>query len=87
MFVFVAILQLLCGLALVLAVLFQSGKNSGLSGALTGGMSETKAMAFEDRDKIIATLKRLVKPGDVLLFKGSRGMHMELILEGFLKED
>ena len=58
-----------------------------LTGALTGGMSESKAMAFEDRDKIIATLKRIVKPGDVLLFKGSRGMHMELILEGFLKED
>jgi UDP-N-acetylmuramoyl-tripeptide--D-alanyl-D-alanine ligase len=58
-----------------------------LTGALTGGMSESKAMAFEDRDKIIATLKRMVKPGDVLLFKGSRGMHMELILEGFLKED
>ncbi len=58
-----------------------------LSGAITGGMSETKAMAFEDRQKLIATLKRMAKPGDVLLFKGSRGMRMELILEGFLKEN
>ena len=58
-----------------------------LSGAMTGGMPDTRAMAFEDRDKLINTLKRMAKPGDVLLFKGSRGMRMELILEGFLKED
>ena len=58
-----------------------------LSGAMTGGMSDTKAMAFEDRDRLITTLKRMAKPGDVLLFKGSRGMRMELILEGFLKDE
>ena len=57
-----------------------------LSGAFTGGMSDTRAMAFEDRDKLAATLKRMAKPGDVLLFKGSRGMRMELILEAFLAE-
>ena len=39
MFIFVAILQLLCGVALVLAVLFQSGKNSGLSSVIGGGDS------------------------------------------------
>lgn len=58
-----------------------------LSGAITGGMSDSRAMAFEDRQKLASTLKRLAKPGDVILFKGSRGMHMELILELFLKED
>jgi len=58
-----------------------------LSGAMTGGMSDTKAMAFEDRDRLITTLKRMAKPGDVLLFKGSRGMRMELALEAFLKEE
>ena len=58
-----------------------------ISGAITGGMPDAKAMAFEDRQKLIATLNRLAKPGDVLLFKGSRGMHMELALEGFLKEE
>ena len=63
-----------------------NGKRT-LSGAITGGMAENKAMAFEDRDKLVAVLKRLAKPGDVLLFKGSRGMRMELILEAFLKEE
>ena len=33
----VTILQLLCGLAIILIVLFQSGKSEGLSGAIGGG--------------------------------------------------
>ena len=70
-------------------LLFAFGPNGTrvLSGAMTGGMPDTRAMAFEDRDKLVATLKRMAKPGDVLLFKGSRGMRMELVLEGFLKEE
>ena len=40
MVLFVTILQLLCGLAVILAVLFQSGKSAGLSGAI-GGMADT----------------------------------------------
>ena len=58
-----------------------------LNGTLTSGMPESKARAFEDRDALIEALKRAAKPGDVLLFKGSRGMHMEKILEGFLKKE
>ena len=57
-----------------------------ISGALTGGMSDTRALAFEEADQVVAALKRLAKPGDVLLFKGSRGMRMELILEQFIAE-
>ena len=33
----ITVLQLLCGLAIILAVLFQSGKSAGLSGAIGGG--------------------------------------------------
>jgi len=58
-----------------------------ISGALTGGMPKTKAMAFEDRQQLVAALKRLAKPGDVILFKGSHGMHMELALEKFLSDE
>lgn len=51
MVTFVTILQLLAGLALILAVLFQSGKNAGLSGAIGGVadtfMSKGKAKTFD----------------------------------------
>ena len=64
------------------------GPNAGriVSGAITGGMSASKAKAFESREAIIATMKRMIKPGDTVLVKGSRGMRMELILDGFLEE-
>ena len=58
-----------------------------ISGAITGGMPESRAMSFEDSGKLVTTLKLLTKPGDVILFKGSRGMRMELILEAFLAEE
>ncbi|MBO5324123.1 MAG: UDP-N-acetylmuramoyl-tripeptide--D-alanyl-D-alanine ligase [Oscillospiraceae bacterium] len=58
-----------------------------ISGALTGGMAEGLTGAYTDRDALVAALKRLVKPGDVLLFKGSHGMHMEIALEKFLKDE
>ena len=70
-------------------VILAYGPNSErvVSGALTGGMAPAKVRCFTERDALIAALKRTVKPGDVLLFKGSHGMHMELALEGLLNED
>ena len=37
--------------------------------------------------RTVAALKRAAKPGDVILFKASNGMHLELALEAFLKEE
>lgn len=37
---FVTVLQVLCGLAIILVVLFQSGKSAGLSGAI-GGVADS----------------------------------------------
>ena len=67
-------------------LLFAYGPNSGrvLSGAVTGGMSAVYARAFEDQDKLVEALKLQVKPGDVLLFKGSHGMKMDVALQKFL---
>ena len=36
----ITILQLLCGLAIIVVVLFQSGKSAGLSGSI-GGMADS----------------------------------------------
>ena len=38
--IIIAVLQLLCGLAIIMAVLFQSGKSAGLSGAI-GGVADS----------------------------------------------
>ncbi len=68
-------------------MLFAYGPNSGrvVSGAITGGMDSIYARAFDDQQKVVSALKATVKPGDVLLFKGSHGMHMERILEQLLQ--
>lgn len=70
-------------------VLLAYGTNSVrvLNGARTGGMPESRARAFTDRTWLVQVLKKIAKPGDVILFKGSRGMQMELVLEAFLQED
>ncbi len=64
------------------------GPNSSrvVSGAITGGMGDTCAQAFETREALVGALKCLAKPGDVILFKGSHGMHVELALERFLQD-
>ena len=56
-------------------------------GAVTEGMDSRKAYAFTDRNALAQTLNAIAKPGDVLLFKGSHGMHMELALELFLQDE
>ncbi len=65
------------------------GPNSSLviQGAAAGGMTPEQAEAFDDRQKLARALKNRVHPGDVLLFKGSHGMHMELVLEQLLQEE
>ena len=70
-------------------VVYAYGPNANrvTGGAVTGGMNPTFARVFNDHAEMAAALKRLAKPGDVLLFKGSRGMHMERVLEAFLKEE
>ena len=70
-------------------ILLAYGPNSVrmVYGAITGGMSHHAARAFTDRERLIAVLKQIAKPGDVILFKGSRGMRMELALEAFLESD
>ena len=58
-----------------------------VGGAVTGGMSQNMALKFDTHEAMAAALKRMAKPGDVFLFKASRGMHLEKVLEAFLKEE
>jgi UDP-N-acetylmuramoyl-tripeptide--D-alanyl-D-alanine ligase len=40
------------------------------------------AKHFQDGVEVLAALKELLRPGDVVLFKGSRSMHVEKVLDG-----
>lgn len=53
-------------------------------GAITGGMPQRSAMNFESQQELLNVLRSRAKPGDVLLFKGSHGMHMEKLLKDFM---
>ena len=58
-----------------------------VDGTITGGMAESMGRAFESQEELAAALKRTAKPGDVILFKASHGMHLERVLDAFLKEE
>ncbi len=70
-------------------MLFAYGPNSArvVNGAITGGLSPNVVNAFDDHEKLANMLKCRVCPGDTLLFKGSRGMHMERVLQLLLGEE
>jgi len=70
-------------------LVYAYGPNAGRvrGGCITGGMPERKVKEFQDRETLVSALRREAKPGDVLLFKGSHGMHMETILEDFLADE
>ncbi len=50
------------------------------AGAITGGMDPQNCLCFQTHQEMAETLAVLAKPGDVLLFKGSRGMRMENVM-------
>ena len=70
-------------------VLMAYGPNAPrvIGGAITGGMNDRCAKAYDDQKKLAEALGHIARPGDVILVKGSRGMHMERVLDLFGKED
>ena len=58
-----------------------------IDGTITGGMPENKGRCFETHEDMAKALKRTARPGDVILFKASHGMHLEKVLDAFLKEE
>jgi UDP-N-acetylmuramoyl-tripeptide--D-alanyl-D-alanine ligase len=57
-----------------------------IEGAIEAGMQAERAYVCEDADGIAVSLKYILREGDVLLVKGSRGMQMERVVHGILKE-
>lgn len=55
------------------------------AGAAEKGMAD--ARCFETREALTEALTELARPGDVILFKGSHGMHLERVLDALLKEE
>ncbi|MFH1830277.1 MAG: UDP-N-acetylmuramoyl-tripeptide--D-alanyl-D-alanine ligase [Pseudomonadota bacterium] len=55
-------------------------------GATDSGMSESSVHICEDADQLVRLVEIELKAGDVLLVKGSRGMHMEVLVEHLKKE-
>jgi UDP-N-acetylmuramoyl-tripeptide--D-alanyl-D-alanine ligase len=52
-------------------------------GAIEAGMPKERVLEAPTHAEAAELLKKLSRPGDVVLIKGSRGMKMEKILEGF----
>lgn len=48
-----------------------------VDGAVKKGMVEENCRYFEDKSEMTAALREILKEGDVVLFKGSRGMKLE----------
>ena len=68
------------------ARLYLVGENaaSAASGATAGGM-DAESILIGDHPAILADLKQQIEPGDWVLVKGSRSMHMETITAGLVE--
>ncbi len=53
--------------------------------AAASGVPSDAAAFFETPEEAGAAARKLARPGDILLFKGSRGTHVERALEEFLR--
>jgi UDP-N-acetylmuramoyl-tripeptide--D-alanyl-D-alanine ligase len=52
-------------------------------GAVKAGMDSKKIAAAADAEEAVPLTKRFIKPGEVVLLKGSRGVHLETVFEEF----
>jgi UDP-N-acetylmuramoyl-tripeptide--D-alanyl-D-alanine ligase len=62
-------------------ILLSVGKNAQfyVNGAVSNGLLKDNAKSFKSNDEAIQYLNSIIRDGDVLLIKGSRGMKMEEI--------
>lgn len=53
--------------------------------AVEDGFSASDAYSFTDNEKAAASIYNIIKPGDIILFKASRGMKLEEIADYLIK--
>lgn len=56
-------------------------------GAMEAGMPESRVLTAEDNGEALRRLRKLARPGDWILFKGSRTVHMEDIITAMRSEE
>lgn len=54
------------------------------AGAIAGGLQAERVYTMASPDEIVQSLEYVLRPGDVVLVKGSRGMRMERVADGLL---
>jgi UDP-N-acetylmuramoyl-tripeptide--D-alanyl-D-alanine ligase len=54
-------------------------------GALFSGMDESNILQYEDAEQAGKELQNMLKPGDVVLIKGSQGMRLERVVEEIME--
>jgi UDP-N-acetylmuramoyl-tripeptide--D-alanyl-D-alanine ligase len=50
-------------------------------GATVAGLTGSSVLVFEDAESALAAIEALIRPGDHVLVKGSRGMRMERFVD------
>jgi UDP-N-acetylmuramoyl-tripeptide--D-alanyl-D-alanine ligase len=63
------------------AIGVQGAAQSFVEGAVESGIAESKAKFFADAKSAGEFCLSLIAPGDVALVKGSRGVHLETVIE------
>ncbi len=65
------------------------GELAGIAGkaAAQSGMGDDHVKCFDSHQEAIDFLKKTSQPGDCLLFKGSRGAHMEKVVAGLMEQE
>lgn len=51
------------------------------TGAIEAGMDKNHVVHFPDSESAVSYLKELIEPDDVVLFKASRGMHLDRVID------
>ena len=68
-----------CGVDWLLAV--QGDARFFLEGAIEGGLPQERVEFFQTPEEAAGVCRGVLRPGDVVLVKGSRGVHLEKVIE------